>query len=185
MFPTSLRGEERVPRNGRLSSDIINTPHPLKEGRVRMVQQLGNKTITVHVTLKIYSNNYDTYAVISMDKALCKDLGYISLKNATIKRVASSSSTRDSKENRHGFQITPEQRKLDLEPVTFYTSDSREVDQWMATVTENSRSQSPRGESRRPLLPLGQRPSRSRSGSNSSRPGSLLLPALEEEGVEE
>jgi len=178
MMPAGLR-ENKKNKEG--NCEVFNTSHPLKEGRVRMVQQLGGKTLSTYVTLKIYSNNYDTYAVISMDKLMCKDFGYISLKNASVKRISPA----DSKENKkHGFQITAESRKLDLGPVTFYPAEPREVDQWISVVSENTRSLSPRGDSRRPLLPLGQRP-RSRSGSNSSRPGSLLLPALEEEGIEE
>ena len=169
--------EGRVPCNG------ITTSQPLKEGSVRMVQQAGNRTITAHVTLKVYSNNYDTFAVIAMDKTWCKDYGYISLKNCSVERVSVS----QNKDNRYGFQIS--QRKLDLDPVVFYVSDSKEVEQWISVVSGNSSqvNKDMEVEFRRPLTPLGQKTPRSRTGSiSSSRPNSqLLLPALTEEGTEE
>ena len=57
---------------------------PKYSSPITMVQKVSGVDRKFRVLLKVYTSMYDHYAVVSQDRAIVKDCGYVKLKNCTI-----------------------------------------------------------------------------------------------------
>lgn len=90
---------------------------PQRSGAVLMT--LPGSKQQVRVVLSVYSTNFDRYAVLSSDKALCKDCGYINLKTCGVRRMEDKS-----------FQVLP--RECHSAALTFTVSKPCEMEDWLS-----------------------------------------------------
>lgn len=141
--------------------------HPKKSGAVYMTQSMAGRSRKVRVILSVYSNSYDSYVVVSQDKLLCKDSGYINLRNCTVQK------------DNNTLQIVPQNGEG--QTLSFTVSDCKELDSWLQTLRaiEEAINNPEPGEGqvkRVKRRPLGQLPQR--CPSIRRKP---VLPALTEE----
>lgn len=135
---------------------------PRKAGCVYMIQ--GRRK--VRVRLSVHSGQFDRFIIVSQDKVLCRDSGFINLRNCTVREAGDK-----------GFEILP--RGCDGPPLRFVVTSSQEVNDWLQALNHSHNPLSPL---RSALSPKHQQQSplkaRRRSGMQMPPP---MLPALEEE----
>ena len=91
---------------------------PRKAGAVYMLQ--GRRK--VRVRLSVHYNHFERFAVVSQEKIICKDYGFINLRNCTIRENGDNC-----------FQILP--RDCDGNVLTFTVSSSQEVKDWLQALS--------------------------------------------------
>lgn len=165
---------------------------PKKSGPVSMVQTVKGRLLKNRVVLSVYQSSYDRYAVVSQERIIVKDCGYINLKYCRVENV-----TMKGLEN--AFQIIP--RKCEGNVLTLSVSNSQELEEWINVLKSDSCDQtSPRNSfsldflsssppSRGPLDILNMVNSQTNSGiaipqrrRTASIPNNPSMPALEESG---
>jgi hypothetical protein len=80
-------------------------------------------TTRLPIILSVYSTPLNKYAVISQERVISKDCGYVNLKNCVVRQSGPK-----------GFQITTcdgEKR-----PLVFHAKDEVDAEQWMAVLGE-------------------------------------------------
>ena len=90
---------------------------PRKAGAVYMLQ--GRRK--VRVRLSVHYNHFERFAVVSQEKIICKDCGFINLRNCIV---------RENGEN--CFQILP--KDCDGNVLTFTVPSSQEVKDWLQAL---------------------------------------------------
>ena len=177
---TTMRKElscENAPL-GMMAGDVphsrgTNGTRPCKSGAVFLRHpQTGGRSRRVPVVLSLYCGTFDRYAVVSQDRLMCKDCGYINLRHSAVSRLDSSN---NSSNEELSFQIIP--TKCDGQSVVFSVRHRRDLDDWLEALTPDESEYSPPAPVlRRPVESLSKRP----------RPVSVIgkhssLPALLEE----
>ena len=178
--------------------------YPIKEERVYAVQTTPDgRRVRIPVVLKVYVNNFGgRYAVISQDKLLCRDSGYINLKHCVIKSSADvepknvvntprnslsmSQPSRGRSASPFNFQIVSQ--KIEGQSLMFTVSTRTELEQWLSVLTD------PEDEHRETKIPkvvvgspirrcvTGQfSPIKAASPRTGKRMSQNIMPALEEE----
>ena len=99
---------------------------PRKAGSVFLFQ--GRRKLRVR--LSVHYNHFERFAVVSQDKILCKDCGYINLRNCTIRESGDNS-----------FQILP--RDCDGNVLTFTVPSSLEAKDWLKALNMGRQGGSP------------------------------------------
>ena len=178
---TTMRKElscENAPL-GMMAGDVphsrgTNGARPCKSGSVFLrYPQTGGRSRRVPVVLSLYCGTFDRYAVVSQDRLMCKDCGYINLRHSAVSRLDSSNNSSSNEEL--SFQIIP--TKCDGQSVVFSVGHRRDLDDWLEALTPDASEYSPPAPVlRRPVESLSKRP----------RPVSVIgkhssLPALLEE----
>ena len=173
---TTMRKElscENAPL-GMRSGDV---PHsrgakPRKSGSVFLLNRAGGRSRKVPVVLSLYCGSFDRYAVVSQDRLMCKDCGFINLRHSAVSRLTSGN---NNNSDELSFQIIP--TKCDGQSLVFSVRHRRDLDDWLTALTpDDSEYTPPAPVLRRPVESLGKRP----------RPASIIgkhitLPALVEE----
>ena len=90
---------------------------PRKAGAVYMIQ--GRRK--VRVRLSVHHKHFEQYVVVSQERLLCKDCGFINLRNCTIKENGENC-----------FQILP--KDCDGNILTFAVSTPQEVKDWLQVL---------------------------------------------------
>ncbi len=147
-----------------------STASPRKTGTVYILQGRRRQ----RVRLSVYYSHFEKYAVVSQDKVLCKDSGYINLRHCIVRETADNS-----------FQILP--RDCDGNILTFTVSSSQEAKDWVQALGRGQQGESPLRPALLPRKGLScQSLRRSHNSLNKTeKKQPSLLPALEEEGGEE
>lgn len=145
---------------------------PRKSGAVFLLNRTGGRARKVPVVLSLYCGSFDRYAVVSQDRLMCKDCGYINLRHSAVSRLDSSN---NNNSDDLSFQIVP--TKCDGQSLVFSVRHRRDLDDWLTALTpEDGECSPPAPVLRRPGESLSKRP----------RPISIIgkhsaLPALLEE----
>ena len=134
------------------SLGTLPDPHPKKTGVVSMVHPAPNgSTIKLRVRLTVH----DSYAVVSPDKEITRDMGYVNLRRSSVERI----------ENANAFQIVP--KDCDANVLTFYVSQEKDLVDWLdllqgklqandtSKVLRRTRSPQHSGSTRRWSAPVG------------------------------
>lgn len=79
---------------------------PKYSSALTMVQKIGGKDRKVRVVLKIYSSMYGSYGVVSQDRIIVKDCGYINLKTCTVFQNKTDLSVQIIQRNCEGLSLT-------------------------------------------------------------------------------
>ena len=150
---------------------------PSRRGSVWLLQPGSRRRSKV--ILSIHYSNFDCFLVVSQDKLMCKDCGYINLKSAKIKQLPQSPETK-----LYSFQLMP--RQCDSNTLTFGLTSESELQEWVSALedavnycpAQKTLNLSPRRkDSEKQTLNSRAETTRKRRSSQ--------LPALEEEGAEE
>jgi len=122
-------------------------PHPKKTGVVSMVHPTPNGA---NIKLRVRLSVHNSYAVVSPDKEITRDMGYVNLRRSSVERI----------ENTNAFQIVP--KDCDANVLTFYVSQEKDLVDWLDTLRGNEtsnllrRTRSPHcGTTRRWSAPVG------------------------------
>ena len=135
--------------------------HPVKSGPVFIQQRTGGQTSKLRVILTVYTTRFEHYAVISQERILCKDSGFINLKHCKAQKLNN---------NEGSFEISL--KDGDLGSLTITPVHSSELKDWISAVNSESQKSTPCR-----LLP-----GRTRS---LEIPRTPLMPTLAEEGLDE
>ena len=171
---------------------------PIWEKTVRVVQSTApGKLIKVRVILKVYSTSFGCrYAVVSQDKLLSKDCGYINLKHCTVRASADNGRTgmaspgasplgsgQRCKPTEHHFEIIS--HKNDFRKLVFCVQSSSELEQWLAVLSDPEERE---GDPASPEMLIGSPVRRSLGELSPARLNSprlckkqTLMPSVEEE----
>ena len=160
---TGMENTENLPPTLCGSQSLTCSPaSPRKAGTVFMFE--GRRKIRVR--LSVHYNHFERFAVVSQDKVLCKDCGYINLRNCTVRETGDNS-----------FQIIP--RDCDGNMLTFTVPSSQEVKEWLQALNIGR----PQGGSplRSARMPKQGPQTLTQKKRVNKRRQPTLLPALEEE----
>ncbi len=126
------------------------TGKPIKCGALSALQTTKDgRAVRVRILLSVYTSNYGRYAVLSQDKAVRRDCGFINLKNATVRTVDMPNGGSNSQ---HCVQILP--RDADVQGVTFCAASAAEASQWLAVLQGCPTSSQNKAAGRRRLASL-------------------------------
>lgn len=153
--------DSETPDSGPPSPRDPLDPHPRKTGVVSMVHPTPSGS---NVKLKVRLSVHDSYAVVSPDKEVTRDMGYVNLRRSSVERI----------KNTNAFQIVPQD--CDANALTFYVSQEKDLLDWMDSL---NCSETPSPLLRRPYSPSRgpcRRPTR-----RWSAPVGTFMPAIEED----
>jgi len=100
-------------------------PHPKKTGVVSMMHPTSSgKNVKLRVRLSVHHS----YAVVSPDKEVTRDLGYVNLRRSSVERI----------KNTNAFQIVPQD--CDANTLTFYVNQENDLADWMDSLRGNDKT---------------------------------------------
>ncbi|CAH1778078.1 unnamed protein product [Owenia fusiformis] len=132
----SLRADFHVP-NCSLEHESIEK----KSGRLYMHLKLNDRERKLRVYVKVYSSNFDHYAIVNQDKRFGGQTSYINLKNYNVERL-------DNKDNT--FQLVS--TRPDGATVVLSCTNSCDLDSWVQTLKSDDFMRTRAG-SRSPVIP--------------------------------
>lgn len=195
MPPSPLTAEPGSPRDFPGEVDAL----PRKAGPVTMHQALpgSSKKIKVPVILKVYATSYGRYAVVAQDRLpLCKDCGYIKLRNCTVRPLVSSPlpvgspprglrlrQSQNQQVNQPGFEIIA--KRGEGESLQFTVKDSAELNEWISVLDPDSEVCKLRASSEPIPIVSSHTDMKRRSRSLGSPKSAPAMPCLSEDDEEE
>ena len=91
------------------------------KGRLTMLAPGGKRATKLPVVLSVYCTPFDKYAVISQERVMCKDCGYVNLKTSHVRTGVGCS-----------FQISTYDGEK--QPLVFYTASEEELAKWVSVL---------------------------------------------------